>query len=547
MNPEDRKQLDVILIGYEIQENLGIRYIAANLERHGYRALVAPFTRDNAEEVIRLARESSPRIIGFSVIFQYTLEEMDTLMAQLRDAGIMAHFTAGGHFPSLAPEQTLGLLTHLDTLARFEGEATIIELLEKLDEPERWAEIEGLVFRSNGGVVVNSPRPLISDLDTLPRPQRGGSVPALRGMKQAAVLASRGCQYNCSFCSIRSFYRGAPGSLRRIRSPDAVANEIHDLWRNSGIGLFTFQDDDFAGKTAAQRQWVRAFLNCLRQRGLDREILWKISCRVDDIDEDLLAECRSHGLLFVYLGVESGNSTGLKTLNKGVTVEQNKRAIETVLRVGLYLSVGFMLFDPDSTIGTIRENLEFLRWLGKSGNCVINFCKMLPYVGTTIEKRLQSENRLIGTAVRPDYDFLDPRLDYYSNFVLLAFRFRNFDPLGLVQRLQLAQFDVALARASGIGFRMDEYQSDLAGLISRSNMAAVNLLERGLDFIDDRPLAQVGEQWDQLETMASEEQEAETRMQMELDSILQEYNQELYEYFAYEAGQRLSAARAPVS
>src|ERR1039457_6542994 len=150
------------------------------------------------------------------------------------------------------------------------------------------------------------------------------------GFPMAPMLASRGCLFNCSFCSIRQFYGEAPGPHRRVRSPEDVAAEMRSLYDSRGVRLFLFQDDDFAAKTEPQRAWVERFLLALDAEGLTGKVGWKISCRVDDIEPEIMAHCRDHGLLAAYLGVESGNGEGLATLNKHATVEQNHQAMRTL-------------------------------------------------------------------------------------------------------------------------------------------------------------------------------------------------------------------------
>ena len=97
-----------------------------------------------------------------------------------------------------------------------------------------------------------------------------------------------------------------------------------------------------------------------------------------------------------------------------------------------------------------------------------NFCKMLPYAGTPIEDRLRKEHRLTGTLSCPDYDFHDPRLDWYAMFVLETFRVRNFDPQGLVERLRSARFEALLAREFGLSLVKDDHERRMASLTARA-------------------------------------------------------------------------------
>ena len=118
------------------------------------------------------------------------------------------------------------LLPELDSVVRFEGELTLAELLEYLDQPYHWGQIHNLAFRRGGLVVLNPTRPLIADLDSIPPIHRDEPRLVGPGIKTASMLASRGCLFNCSFCSIRQFYGYSKGALRRTRSPRSVAEEM---------------------------------------------------------------------------------------------------------------------------------------------------------------------------------------------------------------------------------------------------------------------------------------------------------------------------------
>jgi anaerobic magnesium-protoporphyrin IX monomethyl ester cyclase len=384
---------------------------------------------------------------------------------------------------------------------------------------------------------------LIADLDTLSLPVRNPSPPLNRGIRAASLLASRGCLYNCSFCSIRQFYGSAPGPLRRVRAPEAVVAEMRDLFERYGVRFFMFQDDDFAAKSPRQRRWVDAFLRTLDRAGLTRQVRWRIACRVDEVDEELFTHCRDHGLIAVYLGVESGSPAGLRTLNKRVTVEQNLAAVETLKRIGVAFEMGFMLFDPDSTISTIQENIDFLRQATGDGVCPANFCKMLPYAGTPIEARLRKEGRLKGNMSQPDYDFLDPRIGWYALFAAKVFRFRNFDRLGLVERLRFARFDQVLAREFEAAPWADEYGEAVRELTARLNAVALDVLEKGLRFVAKRDVDGVIADWPLLGYLADQEWQAEVEIQHALDRVLAIYSPELRQAAAEEFSRRLMAGQ----
>ncbi len=522
------RRVDATLVGWERQENLGLRHILSYLEGEGCEVRLVPYAPGAEESVVRAVCEENARLVGFSVIFQYNLRDYGALMKALRKAGVRSHFTAGGHYPSLRPENTLREIPELDSVVRFEGELTTRELLERLEQPETWGDIRGLAFRRGGGVVVNPARPLIEDLDGLPWPARGEQLQAVRGIPMAPMLASRGCLFDCSFCSIRQFYEQAPGPLRRTRSPEDVAREMRYLFDTGGVRLFLFQDDDFAARTGNQREWVSRFLSALDRERLTGRIGWKISCRVDDIDPEIVTQCRDRGLLTVYLGVESGNTNGLGTLNKHTTVEQNLRAMRILKETGVDADMGFMLLDPGSTLESVHENVAFLRKVADVGGPPICFVKTLPLAGTAMEKQLAEEGRLTGDPLRPDYHFLDPRLDHYALWIVLRFSHRNSAPNGLVETLRIAHFDQLVASAFEPAPWTEEYGAELSALIDLANQSAISTLERTLEIVEECPDAEsVALAWRSLNRIFAEDAALQARIFLELDSLLERFSPSL--------------------
>src|SRR5215813_12821130 len=135
----------VMLIGFQRHSNLGIGYLAANLQRWGYPVEVLDFEADR-EEILRAAKMLDPVLIGFSLIFQSYISWFGSLIRYLRDNGVSCHFTIGGHFPSLSFERALDLVPELDSVVRFEGEVTLLELVDSLGTGGDWHQIPGLAF-----------------------------------------------------------------------------------------------------------------------------------------------------------------------------------------------------------------------------------------------------------------------------------------------------------------------------------------------------------------------------------------------------------------
>ena len=404
----------VMLVGFQNQGNLGLGYLAAMLRRYGYSVRVVDIEQE-PEEILRIAQEINPLLIGFSLIFQFFIDRYAVLLYLLRAQGFDCHFTMGGHFPSLSYEQTLELVPELDSVVRFEGEATLVELADAISTGKDWRNIHGLAYRRDGEVILTPARALVEDLDQLPYPDRDYEPQTVLGRSIMPILASRGCARTCSFCSIHTFYRAAPGRIVRTRKPAAVVREMRMLYEDQGITVFLFQDDDFPLFGTVWRKWAREFVAELHRSGLAGKVIWKINCRADAVERELFIAMRDAGLYLVYMGLESGSEEGLETLHKQITVEQNIRAVNLLKSIGLMFEYGFMLLDPSSTFESVRENLNFLRTILADGCLPVTFCRMLPYDGTPIKDELVRTGRLRGDVCSPNYDFLDPRLeDFYQ-------------------------------------------------------------------------------------------------------------------------------------
>ena len=263
----------------------------------------------------------------------------------------------------------------------------------------------------------------------------------------------------------------------------------------------------------------------------------------------LIAACRRRGLVGVYLGIESGSPAGLRTLNKRATVEQNLEAIAILKKLDMDFDVGIMLFDPDSTVDSVQENIDFLHAVTGDGCRPANFWKMLPYAGTPIEDRLARQGRLGGTTAWPDYALLDERLDWYAVFAARTFRFRNLDSLGLVERLRLACFDQLLVKRFQLNAAGNTYAQDLTQVIARANQLVLDTLQRALDFVKVRDGYGIAREASALNALAREQWEADERLQQELDAILERHNPGLLQAYSTEFRRRTALGeldRAPV-
>ena len=475
----------VLLIGFQDQDNLGLRYLLSAVRHAGFRGEIATYTADPTP-ICELVARLKPDVVGFSLIFQYMAPEFGSVIAALRAAGCRAHVTIGGHYPSFDYAEVLQRIPGADSVVRFEGEATLVEMIERISSGREWRFILGIASLRCSEIAANPLRPAIDDLDTLPEPERADIDYRSRDLATASLLGSRGCPWNCSFCSIRPFYEAQGGRLRRLRAPRAIADEMRRIHVERGARIFLFQDDDFLATGTRARDWAVALADEILRAGLGDRIAFKISCRSDEVRTPVMGQLVEAGLTHVYMGVESGDADGLRHMNKMLKPSQHLAAGNVLRALDLSFDFGFMLLEPYSTLESAAANVDFLDAFVGDGWTVANFCRTLPYAGTPLKTQLEAEGRLKGTPFEPDYDFLDPRLDRFYDWMLATFRQRNFSNGGLCHILRALVFEAHL-RLPGYRSFAPLDRAYVHSLTARCNGYALNTLRLALDYVSRTP------------------------------------------------------------
>ncbi|MCY4336434.1 MAG: radical SAM protein [Litoreibacter sp.] len=333
-------------------------------------------------------------------------------------------------------------------------------------------------------------RKQIMELDTLAWPDRADIPYEETAQPTAAILGSRGCPWNCDFCSIRPFYEAQEGSLRRLRSPRDVMEEMRHLYHDRSVSLFLFQDDDFLATRARARNWAGELSDLIAESDIGGNVSSKMSCRSDELRPDIIARMVRGGLTHVYMGVESGDVQGLKNMNKMMSPQKHLDAGHMLRAAGLSFDFGFMLMDPWSDFRMIRANAEFLDAFVGDGWSVAGFCRMLPYSGTPVERKLKAEGRLEGSGFEPDYKFLDPKLDRFYAWMLETFHTRNFTNEGLAHLLRAMLFESRL-QSERTRWMTSEETRWLQFITARANRSAVTTVLQAVDYFERTPLDEI--------------------------------------------------------
>ena len=336
---------------------IGLAYIAAVLEKNGCEVTVVDCPPLNMtyeglkREIVRL----EPDIVGITSV---TVTFSSALQATrvIKESYPQAITVLGGPHVTVTDEKTIRENPETDIVVRGEGEQTMLELVDLRSKSnlKNLDEVAGITFRKNGHIIRTQDRPFIQNLDELPFPAyKFFPLSKYRrfGRLILPIITSRGCSFRCSFCR-------APlmaGNRFRARSPGNVVDELVWLRDVHKPDAFTFHDETFTHNKK------RVFEICEEMKNRNIGLPWDCSTRVDQVSEEVLAKMRDANCQFVSFGVESGSQKILNVMRKGVTVEQNERAIKWAKEVGLSVSISIIVGYPGETMDTLEQTLDFIR------------------------------------------------------------------------------------------------------------------------------------------------------------------------------------------
>jgi radical SAM superfamily enzyme YgiQ (UPF0313 family) len=349
--------------------NGALTSLAGNVEPH-HKVAVADLIlvqQRVRETVARLVREFKPDAVGLSVMtFQRkTAKKIIDLVRSLAPA---ARVIVGGYDPSLAPDTYTQLSDGVDFLVRGEGEITFRELLRAIENRSGFDNIAGLTFRSGDHFYQNQDRK-VSSLDggEIRPPNRNTRV--LRGYTMLGrpvdvIETSRGCTFDCSFCSIIEMR----GRNFHTYSFDRVIADIRDAYDHGARAIFII-DDNITLNVKRFESLCRA----IKDAGLN-SIDYSVQAMTSAIanhDESLTRLMRQAGFRYVFLGIENIFEDDLQFLRasaKNASKENGRRvgnatikAIDYIHRNGMYVVGGLILGNPGDTRESVKANLEFAK------------------------------------------------------------------------------------------------------------------------------------------------------------------------------------------
>jgi anaerobic magnesium-protoporphyrin IX monomethyl ester cyclase len=339
---------------------LGILYCATMLANEGVEVSILDQAAKgySTKEATSWIKKEDPDLLGLSVLGSSS-KEAGKIAALSKEENQDMLVVAGNYQPTFNANRMLRKYKDIDIIVRGEGEFACLELVRCLEKSRDLKTIDGITFRNITGKIVSTPnRPLLKDIDILPFPNRQlvdcEYASRIFGMKTAtkkftSLISSRGCPFQCTFCSCRKFAQG----VWRPRSITNILEELEYLV-SEGYREFLFVDDNF---TLNPHRVVK-FCRALKKKGL--EIEWFCDSRVDNCGFETFREMVKAGCRVVYFGIESANQRILDYYKKSITPQQSIAATRNARKAGVDIIIGsFIVGAPDESRYEIQNTLKF--------------------------------------------------------------------------------------------------------------------------------------------------------------------------------------------
>src|SRR5580700_5266683 len=334
---------------------LGILYLSSYLRAKGLDVEIYDSTFGSREELFGILNEGPPAAIGIYANLM-TRGHVIEIAAAARAAGWRV--IVGGPEPSNYAEEYLN--AGADIVVPGEAEIALEQLMATGFGAAAWPGVEGIIFRdADGSIVRNNPARLLPDLDAQPWPDRERiDIPRYlrtwrdhHGKSSISIITARGCPYKCNWCS-HSVY----GHTHRRRSPRAVAAEVEWLLGRYDPDMLWIADDVFT----IHHGWIFEYAAELKRRGI--RIPFECITRADRVNERIAATLKELGCMRVWIGSESGSQRILNAMERGVTVEQVRRAVGLCktngIETGMFLMWGYDgedISDVEATVDHVKQ------------------------------------------------------------------------------------------------------------------------------------------------------------------------------------------------
>lgn len=379
--------------------------LAAYLRLHGIEVEIWDFEThpEGIKDIFLRLEKSRPRIVGLSCLTP-SIKSGHEIAIYIKQKFPEVVTIVGGPHSTALPERTLEEYKAFDAVVVGEGEVTLLELCQRIKEGKSWSSVEGIAWRKNSHIIVESPRPLIQNLDCLPFPardllnlkvkRRAHFSRGIAGdfLRVVDVASSRGCPNRCIFCAV-NLSHSQKGEIVRFRSVTNFLDEVEQCQSRYNFNHIYIDDDTFT----LNRERISQISQGLKKMGLT----WDCNGRVNIVIKDILKEMVDSGCQKISFGIESGSPRILELIKKNITIAQIRDAFRWSKDVGLKIREGTFIIGshPSETKEEIEMTIDLIEELDPDFICL---SIIVPYPGTEVYK-LMKEKGLITRERWEDY------------------------------------------------------------------------------------------------------------------------------------------------
>jgi anaerobic magnesium-protoporphyrin IX monomethyl ester cyclase len=354
-----------------LQYPIFLAYSAAQLEALGHD--VAYIEDLDLEQTLAESARLEPHVIFMETTTPSIQADYQNLTSLKERTG--ATIVVGGPHATYFHREVLEQCPAVDVVIRHEFDTKIANVISHLNQLDG---VEGITFRNGSQIIDRGDGQLCDNLDAIPFPDRdmipwNWYLEAWYSRKPFMnMMTARGCPYHCAFCLWpQSMY----GHKQRFRSLDNVFAELKLLKERYGLKEVNIDDGTFT----TNKKRVIEF--CQRIRDQKLGIIWTCNGRVDNLDDEMLAEMKASGCKMIRLGVESGSQEVLDKIRKGLTLKQIEDGVRLVKKHGIQALGGFMFGFPYDSRETVEQTIRFAKQLSPDQvQFSINMC----YPGTSL-------------------------------------------------------------------------------------------------------------------------------------------------------------------
>jgi anaerobic magnesium-protoporphyrin IX monomethyl ester cyclase len=392
---------------------IGPAYLAASLRQAGHTARIVDGLGENPFQITSLFHdkvmaiglkseeivdriEPDTDLIGVSCMFSQDWPEVRRLIQMVRRRFPSVPIVAGGEHITAAPGFTLDSTPEVDLCVVGEGEETIVDLAAAVDRRDGFDAIPGLRLRGETGHRSTGSRTRIRNLDDIPWPawdlvplekylgnglgygvDRGRSMP---------MIATRGCPYQCTFCSNPEMWT----TRWYARDPEQVLDEMQTYMDRYGATNFDFYD-----LTAiVKRAWIIRFTERILERKM--QFTWQLpsGTRSEAIDAEVCRLLYASGCRNMSYAPESGSPEVLKRIKKVVKLDRLEASVVGAVRAGLNVKLNIIMGFPNETRQELGQTVRFLARMGWAGVHDMSISLFSPYPGSELYHDLRTSGAI---------------------------------------------------------------------------------------------------------------------------------------------------------